>query len=133
MKSRINPRTVINPKIVGYCIDKEKKDSLTAIASKLNIDISFVSSDLAGETVGYLVGINGLTKSKTKIENPPKCEVLLISGVKNTIIDKLLKLLREKNTLIDLKCIVTPINQNWEVYRLIEELQREHKAMHKKQ
>lgn len=132
MKSRINTRIIITPKIIGYCINDTKKDILMSIAQEFDTDICFVGTDCAGETVGYIAGINGMEETGTKIEDPPECEVLIMSGLKSTVIDRLLKSLRSENIGIDLKCTVTPVNQNWEIYRLIKELQREHKAMHEK-
>lgn len=132
MKSRINTRVTIKPKIIGYCLDDAKKDILMNIAQELNTDICFVGTESAGERVGYIAQINGITRTGNKIENPPECEVLIMSGLKSTVIDKVLKALKSNNISIDLKCTVTPVNQNWELYRLIEELQKEHKAMHEK-
>ena len=82
--------------------------------------------------MGYIAQISGMTQTGIMLENPPECEVLIMSGLKSTVIDKMLKALKSNNISIDLKCTVTPVNQNWELYRLIEELQREHKAMHEK-
>ncbi len=132
MKSRINTRVTIKPKIIGYCLDDAKKDILMNIAQELNTDICFVGAECAGERVGYIARINGITQTGNIIENPPEFEVLIMSGLKSTVIDKVLKALKSNNISIDLKCTVTPVNQNWELYRLIEELQREHKAMHEK-
>lgn len=132
MKSRINTRDNIKPKIIGYCLDDAKKDILMNIAQELNTDICFVGAERAGERVGYIAQISGMTQTGIMLENPPECEVLIMSGLKSTVIDKMLKALKSNNISIDLKCTVTPVNQNWEFYRLIEELQREHKAMHEK-
>lgn len=132
MKSRINTRVIIKPKIIGYCLDDAKKDILMNIAQELNTDICFVGTECAGEKVGYIAQINGITRNGNNVENPPECEVIIMSGLKSTVIDKVLKSLKSNNISIDLKCTVTPVNQNWELYRLIEELQREHKAMHEK-
>lgn len=132
MKSRINTRVNIKPKIIGYCLDDTQKDILMSAAQELNTDICFVGTDCAGEKVGYIAQINGITRTGLTVENPPECEVLIMSGLKSTVIDKVLRILRERNISIDLKCTVTAVNQNWELYRLIEELQREHKAMHEK-
>lgn len=132
MKSRINTRVAITPKIVGYCFDDTKRAILMNIAQELDTDICFVGAECAGEKVGYIAGINGMTAAGNKMEDPPECEVLIMSGLKSTVIDKVLKRLRENNISIELKCTVTSVNQNWEIYRLIEELQREHKAMNER-
>ncbi len=132
MKSRINPRIVITPKIIGYCIDEQKKDVIMTAALELNVDISYIGSDCAGEKIGYIACINGILKTGIAIENPPDDELLVISGLKDTDVDRLLEIMREQNTNVDLKCILTPTNQNWQFYKLIEELKKEHNTMHKK-
>lgn len=131
MKSRINPRISITPKIIGYCIEEQKKSVLMAAALELDTDITFINSSSANEKVAYVATINGYSKSEEVVKNPPECEVLIMSGLKSTVIDRLLQILRNKNALIELKCTVTPFNQDWEIYRLIEELKREHEEMHK--
>ncbi len=130
MKSRINPRTVIPQKIVGYCINPEKKEKLMEIAMELNINICFVGSESAGETVGYLTRIVGFSKTDKVIENPPKCEAIIMSGLKNNLMDKFLKISRERDASVDLKCVVTSVNQSWEVHELINEIKKEHEKMH---
>lgn len=131
MKSRINPRISINPKIIGYCIEEHKKSVLMAAALELDTDITFINGSSANEKVAYVATINGYSKSEEVVENPPECEVLIMSGLKSAVIDRLLQILRNNNAAIELKCTVTPFNQDWEIYRLIEELKREHEEMHK--
>lgn len=130
MKSRIKPKITVPKKLVGYCIDNSKKDALLSAVLELGIDITFIGTASAGETVGHLVNITGFPKTGAIVADPPECEVLIMSGIKGPAIDRLLAILREKNASIELKCIVTPINQNWQLFRLIEELQKEHTAMH---
>ena len=131
MKSRINPRISIHPKIIGYCIEERKKSILMTAALELDTDITFINGSSANEKVAYVAAINGYSKSEETVENPPECEVLIMSGLKSSVIDRLLRTLRNENASIDLKCTVTPFNQDWELYRLIEELKREHESMHK--
>ena len=128
MKSRINPSIIITPKLVGYCLSEENRKEVLKIGQKLNTDVAFVGTETAGETVGHVVGINGMERTGNKVV-PPECEILIMSGLKSTVIDKVLKLMRESGVDIPLKCTVTPVNQNWEMYRLAEELQKEHEAM----
>lgn len=133
MKSRINPRCVITPKLIGYCIEEYKKDPLIKIAQQINVDICFVGTESAGEITGYIAGINGIRKNEHPVENPPECEILIMSGLKSTLIDRLLKILREQGIFIDLKCTLTPTNQNWEVRHLADELIKEHEKLNGRQ
>ena len=53
-------------------------------------------------------------------------------GLKNSHMDKLLAALRNAGIVIPHKAVLTPTNQNWNVYRLAQELERERQAMGEK-
>lgn len=131
MKSSINPRGAIVPKIVGYCLAEEKKAVLMEISRQLNINMSLLGTESAGRLVGSVTGIAGVQNINIKVENPSECEMLIMSSLKNSVMDKLLKMLRDNDILIELKCIVTSSNQNWTLSKLAEELQAEHKRFEK--
>lgn len=130
MKSRIKLKDNIPPKLVGYCISDDKKDALSEIAREISTDIIFIGKEYAGEKLGVAVGIDKTEQTGVIPNEQPECEVLLISGLKSTVIDRLLSAMRAKSIIIDLKCTVTPVNRYWEIYRLIGELKKEHEAMH---
>lgn len=131
MKSSVNPRIVIIPKIVGYCLSSEKKAVMMEVARKLNTDLSLVGIETAGRLVGNVASINGIPNDCEKVVNPPDCELLIMSGLKESVMDRLLRIIRERGASIDLKCVVTSENQNWRIYRLIEELKAEHERFNK--
>lgn len=131
MKSCVNPRMVINPKIIGYCLSDEKKEMLMNIAQEINTDISFVGTEYAGRYLGSVASINGVPGDSHDVENPPECEALVMSGLKETVMNRFLGLMKEREVQIDLKCIVTSSNQNWRMYQLIEELKKEHEKFKK--
>lgn len=132
MKSSVNPRIVIVPKIIGYCLSDDKKAALMDIAREINTNLNLVGVEAAGRLVGNLVGINGIPNDRENPAVPPaECEILIMSGLKNSTMDKFLKLLRERGATVDIKCVVTSENQNWRLYRLVEELKAEHEKFNK--
>ncbi|MCM1227291.1 MAG: DUF3783 domain-containing protein [Clostridium sp.] len=132
MKSRIKLKENIPPKLVGYCILDSKKDALSEVAKEISTDISFIGKEYAGEKLGVAVGLDKAEQTGVIPNEQPECEVLVMSGLKSMTIDRLLSAMRAKSIIIDLKCTVTPVNRYWEIYRLIDELKKEHEAMHGK-
>lgn len=132
MKSRIKIKDNIPMKLVGYCISDNKRESLSEIAKEIGTDISFIGKEYASEKLGVVVGVDKPCQTDVFQDEQPECEVLIMSGLKSTVIDRLLYAMRARNIIIDLKCTVTPINRYWEMCRLIDELKKEHEAMHGK-
>ena len=60
-------------------------------------------------------------------ETPPNC--LVLCGLRDKRLDKVLFELRRADIPIDYKAILTPSNQEWTVPELMKELQRERQAM----
>ena len=60
-------------------------------------------------------------------ETPPNC--LVLCGLRDKRLDKVLFELRRADIQIDYKAILTPSNQEWTVPELMKELQRERQAM----
>ena len=60
-------------------------------------------------------------------ETPPSC--LVLCGLRDKRLDKVLFELRRADIPIDYKAILTPSNQEWTVPELMKELQRERQAM----
>ena len=62
----------------------------------------------------------------------PETGLLVMCGLKNSHMDKLLAALRNAGIVIPHKAVLTPTNQNWNVCRLAQELERERQAMGEK-
>lgn len=129
MKSRIKINA--EPIIIGYMIQEQNLEGLQNTADMLNAMLKFCKSDCAGEKVGYLVQFNGFEENKISVPNPPEDECLILSGFTGKSMDKLLAALKKYNVNIPLKCVVTQHNQKWELYKLIDELKKEHNQMNK--
>lgn len=61
------------------------------------------------------------------VPTPPSC--LVLCGLRDKRLDKVLFELRRADIPIDYKAILTPSNQEWTVPELMKELQRERQAM----
>lgn len=60
-------------------------------------------------------------------QTPPSC--LVLCGLRDKRLDKVLFELRRADIPIDYKAVLTPSNQEWTVPKLMKELQRERQAM----
>ena len=60
-------------------------------------------------------------------QTPPSC--LVLCGLRDKRLDKVLFELRRADIPIDYKAVLTPSNQEWTVPELMKELQRERQAM----
>lgn len=126
MKSRINKES---PLLIGYMIKESKIETLTKIANSMKIPLKLCGRESAGEKIGFLVKFNGFEKSNKLPENINEDECLIMSGLNNKKMDKLLIEMKSNNISFPLKCIVTPYNQSWTLNSLIEELKKEYEQM----
>lgn len=60
-------------------------------------------------------------------QTPPSC--LVLCGLRDKLLDKVLFELRRADIPIDYKAVLTPSNQEWTVPELMKELQRERQAV----
>ena len=67
--------------------------------------------------------------SVSAAQTPPS--LLILCGLRDKRLDKVLFELRRADVPVDYKAILTPSNQEWAVTELIKELQRERQAMGK--
>ncbi|MGN1481467.1 DUF3783 domain-containing protein [Porcipelethomonas sp.] len=129
MKSRI--RISANRLIIGYMIQECNLEGLKTTADILDAELKLCGKECSGEKVGFLAKFNGFKESNITVPEPPEDECLILSGFNSKDMDKLLAALKKNNVNIPLKCIVTQHNQSWELYKLIEELKKEHRQMNK--
>ncbi len=126
MKSRI----ITAPQVIlSSGLTAEQSKTLTVITDKLNMIHKPVSANDAGQKIGYLCGFKGFEKADLdSIKNFNK-QCLVVSGVSKRNIDILLKKLKENDLSVPLKAVVTPSNQNWDLIRLVSELEKEHEML----
>ena len=123
-------RVIVAPQmILSYGLDIDETSKLNSVADKYKAVHKAVLSENLNEKIGYLCGFKGFEQENDdyKQENDAKC--LVFSGILQKNISLLLKDLKAVGLNVPLKAIVTPSNQSWRFYELIEELKKEHKFM----
>lgn len=121
MKSRI-----INSQARLIAYKQEKYiEKLKRIADKLGMKLVIAEKDDAMTQIGFYEGQIGYEKNDKKCETENGC--LIFSGLNGRQIDKVLDELHKNNIEIPLKAAVTPINRNWSIKKLVDELLAERK------
>lgn len=126
MKSRM----IVAPSVIlSYGLNDDQSDKLNQIANKYSITHKPVMQDCLNDKIGYLCGFKSFEKSQTN--EIPRCDsqCLVFSGILQKNVSLLLKEFRAVGLNVSLKAIVTPSNQSWSLFELIEELNKEHKYM----
>lgn len=132
MKARII--TKIPERVLLFAIDNTVKAQLEDILNQMDIQSHTVSDCELGQDVGYLAGFHGFQEKKVSDITPPTSEgILCMCGMPSKRVDCLLKNLKEHQIDIPIKAAVTATNQKWSFGALVEELNREHKAILKQQ
>ena len=119
------------PRVLLYGLPKETPvgSAACAICAALGIAITEVASYQLLQPVGVLAGMDG-EPAQLYFGRAPQEPVLVMAGFSSSQLDGLLAALRRGGIVIPLKAVLTETNQNWSLLALIEELQREHAAMH---
>ena len=97
------------------------------IAGKLRLRTVTVAPENYGKSLGSLAGYAAGTVPVSAETTLPETGLLVMCGLKNSRMDKLLAALRTAGIRIPHKAVLTPTNRN--VYQLAQELERERQAM----
>lgn len=125
MRSRIIP--TVPETVLSYNLG-EKEPLLEEAAASLNMKHTKIPSDKAGEPIGFLAGYGGFVSNGVSVTAEGEC--VIFSGISSKRLDALLKAMREKGLDdIPLKAVVTQHNQSRSVKWLLEELEKERKAI----
>lgn len=124
MRSRIIP--TVPETVLSYNLG-EKEPLLEEAAASLNMKHTKIPSDMAGEPIGFLAGYGGFVSNGASVTAEGEC--VIFSGISSKRLDTLLKAMREKGLDIPLKAVVTQHNQGKSVKWLLEELEKERKAI----
>lgn len=111
-------------KLIAY---KQEKylEKLKRIADKLGMRLVAVEKDDALTQIGFFAGQSGYAKNAEKSQAENGC--LIFSGLKGKQIDNVLDELHKNNVEIPLKAALTPINRDWSIKKLVDELEKERK------
>lgn len=129
MRARIMNTPV--EKILIYGFDGEKTENFRQTAMRVKTELAVLSPESAGEQVGYLAGFSGFSaKEGEKLTDSRQCVIFsCMDGKKlSRTVDEM-----RSNGLggIPLKAAVTPTNQKMTLSELMDELEKEHRIMHK--
>lgn len=126
MKSRI----IVAPQIIlSYGLNEEEIFKLNHISEKYKATHKIVPPKNLNEKIGYLCDFKGFDKSVDSNISETNEKCLIFSGILQKNISMLLKEFKANGLNIPLKAMVTPSNQSWSLFDLIEELKKEHKFM----
>ena len=117
--------------VLLYGLPKETPAGRAAreILAALGIAVTEVAPYQLLQPVGVLAGYEG-EAAQLYFGSAPQELVLMMAGFSSVQLDSLLAALRRAGIVIPLKAVLTQHNRNWSFLSLIEELQREHAAMH---
>lgn len=99
------------------------------IAGKLRLRTVTVTPENYSKSLGSLAGYATSADPVSAETTLPETGLLVMCGLKNSRVDKLLAALRAAGIRIPHKAVLTSTNQNWNVYQLAQELERERQAM----
>lgn len=96
----------------------------------MGMEVIMVDRSKVGETLGYLAGYEGFApRTEERKTTPPGERVLIFCGVVGDRLDQVMKALREAGAPPSLQAVLTKVNANWPMDRLVEELQKERRAI----
>jgi len=124
----------MRPKVLLYRLggETEKGSALRAILDEMKILTLSVDEAQAGETVGKLVSANAATDAPPP-ETAPEAEFMLLCGLGDRQLDRLLANMRRAGVSVPYKAVLTEHNKNWKLCQLIEEVAKEHELMKRSQ
>ena len=120
----------MRPKVLLYRLgkDTEKGNSLCAILDEMKILTLHVKPEQLDLTAGELASTNAAATGETP-ETVPEAEFMLLCGLGNQQLDRLLAAMRRAGVYVPYKAVLTEYNKEWKLCKLIEEVAQEHELM----
>ena len=109
--------------------DTEKGNALCAILGDMKLLTLHVAPERLGETAGKLASTNAVATGATPPESVPEAEFMLLCGLGDKQLDRLLANMRRAGVSVPYKAVLTEYNKEWKLCKLIEEVAREHELM----
>lgn len=109
-----------------------QREEIKKIASQMRIRTIEIAPSQLNQT------LHALSEGKISMlaapfaGNAPQESVLIFCDIQEKHFDKILFTLRQKQITVDYKAVLTPINKDWTVMRLLLELGREKRSMGQK-
>lgn len=109
----------------------EREKKIKALLIRHGIKIKSVTSEMQGQTVGYLLSFPGFTEETAEEENIPfEEDIMVLKGFTRERMNVLFEGFKKNGIRrINLKAVVTEHNLPWKLRDLYNELREEHKQM----
>ncbi len=111
--------------------DKDRRNRLTRALLPLRMKIREVAREDYLQPVGYLAGNKEILPLDEKYEGEElEGEMILMAGLSSSQVDQALKAVRKSGIgPVPYKAVLTSSNQNWNVWKLFQEIKAEHEQM----
>ena len=121
----------MRPKVLLYRLDGDtaKGRALRAILDEMKLLTLNVDAAQTGETVGRLVSAQAASTDAPPPEIAPTAEFMLLCGLGDRQLDRLLGAMRRAGVSVPYKAVLTEHNKSWKLCDLIEEVAKEHELM----
>lgn len=121
----------MRPKVLLYRLggETEKGAALRALLDGAKLPALTVGAEQLGETAGRLAATNAAPTAAPPPEGAPACEFMLLCGLGDRQLDRLLAAMRRAGLSVPYKAVLTEHNKSWPLGTLIEEVAREHARM----
>ncbi|MBR3561105.1 MAG: DUF3783 domain-containing protein [Oscillospiraceae bacterium] len=120
----------MRPKVLLYRLGKEteKGKVLCTVLDDMKLLTLHVKPEQLGETAGRLASTNAAATGVPP-ENVPESEFMLLCGLGDRQLDRLLAAMRRAGVSVPCKAVLTEYNKEWQLWKLMEEVAREHELM----
>ena len=132
MKARIHPAAPV-ALVWNFTPETSGWPALAAACKEAGLELRQVGSAEAGVNVGRLCGIPGSPDAALLLHLEPDAypPALILYGLAEPALDRLLAALRGGGVRQPLKAVVNPTNQKWPLCELLAELTAERQALEK--
>ena len=121
----------MRPKVLLYRLgeETEKGRELRTILNEMKILTLTATANQVNETAGKLVSGNAAPTDSPVPESVPEKEFMLLCGLGDKQLDRLLAYMRRAGVSVPYKAVLTEHNKDWTLCKLIEEVAREHEFL----
>ena len=129
MKSRV--MNAPKQQLLIYGFDDETTGKFKAVAERMKTELSVLPPESSAEQVGYLAGFVGFSARADKSASDPR-QCVIFSCMDGKKLSRTVDDMRANGLGgIPLKAAVTSVNQKMTLSELMDELEKEHRIMHK--
>ena len=121
-------------KILIYGFDESDTEKFRGVSKRMKTELSVIPQESAGEQVGYLAGFAGFSPQAADAEKnvSDNRQCVIFSCMDGKKLSRTVDDMRANGLGgIPLKAAVTSMNQKMTLTELMDELEKEHRIMHK--